>query len=104
MPRSARTGRSDGRLDGAKELMTAISGWEAGNLNQKVVRFRLVPCGPARYAEQQFVGMDLHRRRSVIVRTTVGGEVLENVQIVNDADRAMEFLLADAVERIPWSL
>ena len=29
------------------------------------------------YAGQQFVGIDLHRRRSVIVRTTESGEVLE---------------------------
>ena len=28
------------------------------------------------YAGQQFVGIDLHRRRSVIVRTTEAGEVL----------------------------
>ena len=39
------------------------------------------------YAGQQFVGIDLHRRRSVIVRTTAGGEVLETVRIVNDAGR-----------------
>jgi transposase len=39
------------------------------------------------YAGQQFVGIDLHRRRSVIVRTTDAGEVLETVRIVNDADR-----------------
>jgi transposase len=44
------------------------------------------------YAEQQFVGMDLHRRRSVIVRTTAEGEVLENVQIVNDADRLIDVI------------
>jgi transposase len=35
------------------------------------------------YAGQQYVGIDLHRRRSVIVRTTGAGEVLEAVQIVN---------------------
>ena len=39
------------------------------------------------YAGQQFVGIDLHRRRSVIVRTTGSGEVLESVRIVNDVDR-----------------
>jgi transposase len=39
------------------------------------------------YAGQQFVGIDLHRRRSVIVRTTAGGEVLEAVRIANDLDR-----------------
>src|SRR4051812_14947909 len=31
--------------------------------------------------------MDLHRRRSVIVRMTEAGERLETVRIVNDADR-----------------
>jgi len=30
----------------------------------------------------------LHRRRSVIVRMTAAGEVLESTRIVNDADRA----------------
>ena len=39
------------------------------------------------YAGQQFVGIDLHRRRTVIVRTTDAGEVLEAVRIVNDVDR-----------------
>jgi transposase len=39
------------------------------------------------YAGQQFVGIDLHRRRSVIVRTTGSGEVLEATQILNDVDR-----------------
>jgi transposase len=39
------------------------------------------------YAGQQFVGIDLHRRRSVVVRMTEDGDVLERVRIVNDADR-----------------
>jgi transposase len=39
------------------------------------------------YAGKQFVGIDLHRRRSVVVRTTESGEVLETVQILNDVDR-----------------
>ena len=39
------------------------------------------------YAGRQFVGIDLHRRRSVIVRTTASGEVLEAVRIVNDVQR-----------------
>lgn len=38
------------------------------------------------YAGQQFVGIDLHRRRSVIVRTTELGETLEAVRINNDLD------------------
>ena len=38
------------------------------------------------YVGRQFVGIDLHRRRSVIVRTSLEGEVLEAVRIVNDAE------------------
>jgi transposase len=33
---------------------------------------------------EQYVGIDLHRRRSVIVRLTPGGEVLETIRIDND--------------------
>src|SRR4051794_30377412 len=44
------------------------------------------------YAGQQFVGIDLHRRRSVIVRTDAAGQVLEKVQILNDADGLREVL------------
>src|SRR5215218_4265372 len=39
------------------------------------------------YVGRQFVGIDLHRRRSVLVRTTESGEVLEAVRILNDVDR-----------------
>lgn len=39
------------------------------------------------YAGRQFVGIDLHRRRSVVVRTTESGEALEVVRILNDVDR-----------------
>jgi hypothetical protein len=42
------------------------------------------------YVGRQFVGIDLHRRRSVIVRTTATGEVLEAARIVNDVDRLTE--------------
>ena len=38
------------------------------------------------YAGQQFVGIDLHRRRTVLVRTTDAGEVLEAIRILNDVD------------------
>jgi transposase len=34
--------------------------------------------------KRQYVGIDLHRRRSVIVRMTEDGEVLDTVRIVND--------------------
>jgi transposase len=39
------------------------------------------------YDGRQFVGIDLHRRRSVIVRTTETGQRLETVRVVNDPDR-----------------
>jgi fructoselysine-6-P-deglycase FrlB-like protein len=38
------------------------------------------------YAGRQFVGMDLHRRRSVLVRMGETGEHLETVGILNDRD------------------
>jgi hypothetical protein len=38
----------------------------------------------AEYAGRQYVGIDLYRRRSVIVRQTDRGELLENVRIDND--------------------
>jgi transposase len=38
------------------------------------------------YAGTQFVGIDLHRRRSVIVRTTDRGDPLETVRINNDVE------------------
>jgi transposase len=40
----------------------------------------------------QFVGIDLHRRRSVIVRTTDAGEVLESSRILNDGERLASVL------------
>jgi hypothetical protein len=44
------------------------------------------PC-ERQYAGRQFVGVDLHRRRSVIVRMAESGERLEMVRIVNDPER-----------------
>jgi len=38
------------------------------------------------YAGRQIVGMDLHRRRSVLVRMTETGEQLETVRISNDPE------------------
>jgi transposase len=38
------------------------------------------------YAGRQIVGMDLHRRRSVLVRMTDAGERLETVRISNDPE------------------
>jgi transposase len=37
------------------------------------------------YEGQQYVGIDLHRRRSVVVRTTDDGQLLEAVQITNSS-------------------
>lgn len=39
------------------------------------------------YEGRQYVGMDVHRRRSVLVRMTESGERLEAVRIVNDPER-----------------
>ena len=39
------------------------------------------------YAGRQIVGMDLHRRRSVLVRMTETGERLETARILNDPER-----------------
>ena len=44
------------------------------------------------YVGQQFVGIDLHRRRSVVVRTDASGQVLESARIVNDVDRLVEVI------------
>ena len=45
--------------------------------------------------QQQYVGIDLHRRRSVIVRMTETGEVLSTVQIENDP-MALALAIAEA--------
>jgi len=44
--------------------------------------------------DQQYVGLDLHRRRSVLVRKDATGEVLETTQIVNDP-----LVLAEVIAR-----
>ena len=46
------------------------------------------------YEGRQFVGMDLHRRRSVLVRMSETGEHLETVRILNDRE-----VLADVMSR-----
>jgi len=46
----------------------------------------------AGYEGRQTVGMDLHRRRSVLVRMTETGERLETVRITNDCDRLREVM------------
>ncbi|NJC86890.1 IS110 family transposase, partial [Planosporangium mesophilum] len=50
----------------------------------------------ADYDGRQIVGIDLHRRRSVIVRMTEAGQVLDTVRITNDpATLAAEIAKAD---------
>jgi hypothetical protein len=44
------------------------------------------------YEGRQFVGMDLHRRRSVLVRMSETGEHLETVRILNDRDVPAEVM------------
>ncbi len=44
------------------------------------------------YAGKQIVGMDLHRRRSVLVRMTESGEHLETVRISNDREYLREVM------------
>ena len=46
------------------------------------------------YEGRQFIGMDLHRRRSVLVRMSESGQHLETVRILNDRDS-----LADVMSR-----
>jgi transposase len=41
---------------------------------------------------QQYVGIDLHRRRTVIVRTSADGEVLEAVRIANNPETLAEVI------------
>ncbi|MGY1679566.1 IS110 family RNA-guided transposase [Geodermatophilus sp. SYSU D01176] len=50
------------------------------------------------YDGRQYVGIDLHRRRSVLVRMTEAGQTLETVRIVNDPDR-LAVVMARAGER-----
>jgi transposase len=44
------------------------------------------------YAGRQIVGIDLHRRRSVLVRMTEAGETLETVRISNDPEVLREVM------------
>jgi len=50
-----------------------------------VKRFEEAPVSE-QYVGRQFVGMDLHRRRSVLVRMTESGQQLETVRISNDPE------------------
>ena len=46
--------------------------------------------------DRQYVGIDLHRRRSVIVRTDSAGEVLGEVRIENDPLRLAAEIAKDS--------
>lgn len=46
------------------------------------------------YADHQFVGIDLHRRRSVLVRMDAQGTVLDTVRICNDPEQLRTVLAA----------
>ena len=46
----------------------------------------------AAYEGKQIVGVDLHRRRSVLVRMTETGQHLETVRISNDPDYLREVM------------
>ena len=50
-----------------------------------VNRIEVAPVSES-YEGRQFVGIDLHRRRSVLVRMTESGERLETVRISNDPE------------------
>jgi transposase len=50
------------------------------------------------YDGRQFVGIDLHRRRSVVLRMTEAGETLECVRILNDRDRLAAVMTAAGAE------
>lgn len=45
------------------------------------------------YEGRQIVGMDLHRRRSVLVRRTEAGEHLETVRISNDPEYLRQMMI-----------
>ena len=44
------------------------------------------------YAGAQVMGIDLHRRRSMIVRMTEAEQVFETTRIVNDAEQSAAVL------------
>ncbi|HET9117762.1 MAG TPA: IS110 family transposase [Pseudonocardiaceae bacterium] len=47
---------------------------------------------------RQYVGVDLHRRRSVLVRMTGSGDALETVRIVNDRDALVAVMARAGVD------
>ena len=72
--------------------MTIVTGNEEGLLSSVEFRVRttleLAKATPSRRkkvpVEREYVGIDLHRRRSVIVRKNAAGELLSKTHIDND--------------------
>ena len=77
----------------APEIETSIT-HRKGHLGkaQSLPRQNFESPRPERERCATFVGMDLHRRRSVLVRMTETGEHLETVRIVNTRDRLAEVM------------
>ena len=67
-------------MSGASVRREGPSKTKLGVATTKPSRRKKVPV----QAQREYVGIDLHRRRSVIVRKDAAGETLESVQIVND--------------------
>jgi hypothetical protein len=66
-----------------KERGLAPGGFSSDARGAHIPTAKKAPVSAA-YDAKQFVGIDLHRRRSVICRTDQHGQVLEAVRISND--------------------
>ena len=55
-----------------------------------------------RVQEQQYVGIDLHRRRSVIVRMNDAGEVLGVTKVANDPVQMSMAVAEGRAPKWPW--
>jgi hypothetical protein len=53
------------------------------------------------YEGRQIVGMDLHRRRSVLVRMSETGQQLETVRISNDPEYLREVMADSGQSKLP---
>ena len=85
--------RSKNRADVMKERgLRSLCPFRARMLGVLTLLRRRRPLVSELYEGRQFVGMDLHRRRSVVVRMTESGEHLETVRILNDRDSLAEVM------------
>ena len=68
--------------------MAGVSGTFSRRGVPSVAKLGLTKATPSRRkkvpVERQYVGIDLHRRRSVIVRKSMAGEILAKTHIVNE--------------------